>query len=45
MKNINERLNKRAERIILISTATVKKIVKKEMKKFKKELMKELIGG
>jgi len=43
--NINRLLNQRAQRIILITEATVKKIVKKEMKKFKKELMKELIGG
>ncbi len=45
MKKINELINQRTERIILISTATVKKIVKKELNKFKKELMKELIGG
>ena len=45
MKKINELFEQRANRIILISTATVKKIVKKEMRKFKKELLKELIGG
>ncbi len=45
MKKIDELLNQRAERIILISTATVKKIVKKELNKFKKELIKNIIGG
>lgn len=45
MKKINELLEQRAQRIILISKASVEKIVKKELKKFKKELMKGLIGG
>ncbi len=41
---LNKIINQRAQRIILISKASVEKIVKKEIRKFKKELIKNIIG-
>ncbi len=42
--NLKEIIDKRFQRIMLITEATTKKLVKRELKKLKKDIIKEIKG-